>query len=54
MLASEWRGSATVSMYSGDALTIVTGIDNALNGNDTTAQYANQLLPDVYQKQGTQ
>ena len=29
-------------------MTVVTGVDNALNGLNTTAQYVNQLLPDVY------
>jgi len=48
IIASEWKGSATVSMYSGDAITVVTGVDNALNGLNTTTQYANQLLPNVY------
>jgi len=47
-VGSDWRGSATVSMYSGGGITIVTGIDNALNGINSTTQYANQVLPDVY------
>jgi len=54
MLASQWKGSLTVSMYSGDALSVVTGVDTALIGFDTATQYANQVLPDVYLKQGTQ
>jgi hypothetical protein len=48
IVASDWKGSATANMYSGDALTIVTGLDNALNGINSTTQYANQVLPDVY------
>jgi carboxypeptidase family protein len=48
MLASGWQGSATVSMYSGDALTVVTGVDNALSGINSTTQYANQVLGNVY------
>ena len=48
MVASDWRGSATVSMYSGGPITIVSGIDNALNGINAATQYANQLLPNVY------
>jgi len=48
IIASDWKGSATASMYSGDAITIVTGVDNALNALNTTTQYANQLLPNVY------
>ena len=48
IIASEWKGSATASMYSGDAITVVTGVDNALNGLNTTTQYANQVLPNVY------
>jgi hypothetical protein len=48
MIAGDWKGSATLSMYSGDALTVVTGLDNALNGINSATQYANQILPDVY------
>ena len=48
IIGSAWKGSATASMSSGNALTVVTGVDNALNGLNTTAQYANQLLPNVY------
>jgi hypothetical protein len=47
-VGSDWRGSATVSMFSGDPITIVTGVDNALNGINSTTQYANQILPNVY------
>jgi hypothetical protein len=46
--AGDWRGSATVSMYSGGAITIVTGVDNALNGINSATQYANQVLPNAY------
>jgi hypothetical protein len=48
MIASDWRGSATVNMYGGGPLIIVTGIDNALNGINAVTQYANQVLPNVY------
>jgi hypothetical protein len=47
IVGGDWKGSATVSMYSGDALTVVTGLDNALNGINSTTQYANQVLPNV-------
>jgi len=48
MLASDWKGSATVSMYSGGPITVVSGVDNALNGINAATQYANQVLPNVY------
>ena len=48
MLVSDWKGSATVSMYSGGPITIVSGVDNALNGINAATQYANQILPNVY------
>ena len=47
-VASDWRPSATVSMYSGGPITIVTGIDDALNGINSATQYANQVLPNPY------
>lgn len=53
ILASDWRGSATVGMRSGQAFTVVTGIDNALTGVDSTGQYAQQLLPNVYGDKST-
>jgi len=37
-----------VSMYSGGPITVVSGVDNALNGINAATQYANQLLPNVY------
>jgi len=48
ILASDWKASATASMYSGNALTVVSGVDNALNGLNTTTQYANQALLNPY------
>ena len=54
VVASDWKASLTVSSFTGDALTVVTGVDTALNGFDTATQYASQILPNVYQKQGTQ
>jgi hypothetical protein len=48
MIVSDWKASATANMNSGNALTVVSGVDSALNGLNTTSQYVNQLLPDVY------
>jgi hypothetical protein len=48
MIASDWRGSATVNMYSGGPFIVVTGTDDALNGINAVTQYASQVLPDVY------
>jgi hypothetical protein len=52
-LASDWRGSATVNIRSGSAFTVVSGVDNALNGINSTGQYANQVLPDIYGDKST-
>jgi len=48
ILASDWKSSATVSMYSGGPITVVSGVDDALNGINAATQYANQVLPNVY------
>ena len=48
MIASDWRPSATVSMYSGGPFVVVTGTDDARNGINAVTQYANQVLPNVY------
>jgi len=48
IIASDWKGSATVNIYGGGPLIVVTGIDNALNGINAVTQYANQALSNVY------
>jgi hypothetical protein len=47
-IAGDWKGSVTSNMNSGNALTVVSGVDNALNGLNTATQYVNQMLPNVY------
>ena len=47
-IASGWKTSATVGMQSGGYFSVVTGVDNALSGKNSTTQRATQLLPNVY------
>ena len=46
MLASRWRASGIVSMQSGTSIDIISGRDNALNGQRN--QRVNQISKDVY------
>jgi carboxypeptidase family protein/TonB-dependent receptor-like protein len=46
MLASRWRASGIVSMQSGTSIDIISGRDNALNGQRN--QRVNQISNDVY------
>jgi hypothetical protein len=48
IFASDWKGSATVRMNSGGPITIVTGVDDALNGINASTQYASQISADTY------
>ena len=48
MFASDWKSSATVRMNSGGPLTVVTGVDDALNGINASTQYASQVSADTY------
>jgi len=47
-LASHWRASGIVSIRSGNRINIITGRDNAFNGQRN--QRANQAADDVYRK----
>ena len=46
-LGSNWRLSGILNVASGQAFTIVSGTDRALNGKNAQAQYADQISPDV-------
>ena len=46
MLATGWKVSGIVRILSGSALTVASGLDNALSG--TTDQQPNQVLPSPY------
>lgn len=47
-IASGWRTSATVGMQSGSYFSVVTGVDNALSGKNSTTQRPVQQLANVY------
>ena len=46
--ASNWRLSGILSAMSGSAFTVVSGTDQALNGKNAAAQYADQLSSTTY------
>ena len=46
--ASNWRFSGIVSVRSGDRLTVVSGRDNAFNGQAPERQRVDQISNDVY------
>ena len=46
--ASNWRFSGIVSVRSGDRLTVVSGRDNAFNGQAPERQRVDQISDDVY------
>ena len=46
ILGTGWKISGIVRILSGSALTVASGLDNALSG--TTDQYPNQVLPSPY------
>jgi hypothetical protein len=48
ILASGWRGSATVKAGTGTFLTVTTGLDRALSGVPGNVQRPNQILADPY------
>ena len=50
VLASDWQVSAILTAQSGGFFTVTTGVDAALSG--TTQQRPNQVLDNVYQKEG--
>ena len=47
-LASNWRLAGIVSVRSGDRLTVVSGRDNAFNGQAPERQRVDQISNDVY------
>ena len=47
-LASNWRLSGILSVRSGDRLTVVSGRDNAFNGQAPERQRVDQISDDVY------
>jgi len=46
--ASNWRLSGILTAMSGSAFTVVSGTDQALNGKNAAAQYADQLSSTTY------
>ena len=47
-LSSNWRLSGILNVTSGQAFTVFSGTDRALNGKNALTQYADQVSPDIY------